>query len=73
MKALSVLGLSNDQVLLVVDFYANDVFGARAAEIPVLLINRKHKVLKETDVKPEYVAPDLWGVTECINYYDFTH
>jgi len=65
-RALSVLGASNKEVLVVGDSYANDVVGARAASIPVLWINRKNRVLGKTDEGPDYVSSDLCGVLEYI-------
>jgi FMN phosphatase YigB (HAD superfamily) len=65
LKALDVLGLSNEEVLFVGDSYANDVLGAKSLRIPVLWINRKNKVLCKTDKKPEFIASDLRGV---LNY-----
>jgi len=66
MKALRILGLSNEEVLHVGDSYPNDVLGAKAAAIPVLWINRKHRRLNPTDIAPESVAHDLSGVLEYI-------
>ena len=66
LKALSVLGLSNEEVLLIGDSYSNDVVGGKSAKIPVLWINRKNKNLSKTDVQPDYISHDLHGVLKYV-------
>jgi len=66
LKALSILRLSNEEVLLIGDSYSNDVVGAKSAKIPVLWINRKNKKLSKTDDEPDYITPDLHGALKYI-------
>jgi FMN phosphatase YigB (HAD superfamily) len=64
LKALSMIGLSNNEVLHIGDSYQNDVLGAKAAGIPSLWINRKKKTLRPEDPAPEFVARTLKGVLD---------
>jgi FMN phosphatase YigB (HAD superfamily) len=63
-EALSLLGIPNEEALVVGDSYTNDVLGAKAASIPVLWINRKNRVLGRKDEAPDYVSSDLYGIVE---------
>ncbi len=66
-KALSLLGLSNKDVLHVGDSFSSDVQGAIALEIPVLWINRKGRELSPGHNSPDYVSTDLTGILNISN------
>jgi len=66
-KALSLLGLSNEEVLHVGDSLDSDVRGAKALGIPVLWINRKGKNLPAGYERPDYVSADLTGVLDIVD------
>ena len=61
-KALSIVGVSRDEVLHVGDSFNSDVCGAKQQGIPVLWINRKRKVASDVDLAPEYMSTDLTGL-----------
>jgi 2-haloacid dehalogenase/putative hydrolase of the HAD superfamily len=65
-EALSLLGISNEEALVVGDSYTNDVLGAKAVSIPVLWINRKNRMFVQKDEGPDYVSSDLRGLLACI-------
>lgn len=64
-KALSILNLSNYEVLHVGDSLRSDVKGARCLEIPVLWINRKRQVINQPE-NPDYESFDLNGLIDLI-------
>jgi len=66
-KALSLLGLSNKDVLHVGDSLSSDICGARALDIPVLWINRKGRSLPADGESPDYVSTDLTGILNISN------
>jgi len=66
-KALSLLGISGDEVLHVGDSFSCDVRGAKALGIPVLWINPKGKAVPEDSQKPDYVSTDLTGILDILN------
>jgi 2-haloacid dehalogenase/putative hydrolase of the HAD superfamily len=66
-RALSLLGLSNKDVLHVGDSLRNDVGGAKALEIPVLWVNRSNRRPRSGDEQPDYTSTDLTGVTALLN------
>jgi FMN phosphatase YigB (HAD superfamily) len=66
LKALSIIGLSKNEVLHIGDSYQNDVLGAKSAGIPVFWINRKKKKLNPEDIAPEFVSHTLNEVLDCI-------
>jgi 2-haloacid dehalogenase/putative hydrolase of the HAD superfamily len=61
-KALSLLGLSGNQVLHVGDSLSSDVRGAKALDIPVLWVNRKGRRIPGGKDTPDYTSTDLRGV-----------
>lgn len=61
-KALSLMGLSNEEVVHVGDSISGDVQGAKALGIPVLWINRKERVLLSKDILRDYISTDLTGI-----------
>ena len=63
-KALSLLGLPNEQVLHVGDSLISDVRGAKAQGIPVLWINRRNRKLPAEHERPDYVSTDLTGILD---------
>jgi 2-haloacid dehalogenase/putative hydrolase of the HAD superfamily len=66
-SALSLLGLSNEQVLHVGDSLRSDVGGAKALGIPVLWVNRSNRKLCAQVEPPDYTSTDLMGVTALLN------
>ncbi len=62
-KALSLLALSNSEVLHVGDSLRSDVKGAKWMEIPVLWINRKNQSVDQPE-KPDFESPDLNGIID---------
>lgn len=66
-KALSLLGLSNEEVLHVGDSLSCDVRGAKAQGIPVLWVNREGRKLPVDQERPDYVSADLTGILDIIN------
>ena len=66
-KALSLLGLSNRNVLHVGDSLSSDVWGAREFGIPVLWINRKGRELPANREPPDYVSTDLTGILNILS------
>jgi len=65
-EALSMLGLSGEEVLHVGDSLGSDVRGAKALGIPVLWINRKEREIPAGYQQPDYVSSDLTGVLELV-------
>ena len=65
-KALSLLNLSNSEVLHVGDSIRSDVKGARLMKIPVLWINRKKQSVSQKD-KPDYESSDLNGIIHLLD------
>ena len=61
-KALSLLGLSGNQVLHVGDSLSSDVRGAKALDIPVLWVNRRGKRTPGGKDTPDYTSTDLRGI-----------
>jgi 2-haloalkanoic acid dehalogenase type II len=61
-KALSLLCLSNEEVLHIGDSLGSDVRGAKALGIPVLWVNRKKRKLLAEHARPDYVSTDLTGI-----------
>ena len=61
-RALSIVGVSGDEVLHVGDSFNNDVCGAKHQGIPVLWVNRKRKAASDADMAPEYMSSDLTGL-----------
>lgn len=61
-KALSLLGLSRDEVLHVGDSLSSDVRGAKALDIPVLWVNRRSRRTPGGEDTPDYTSTDLRGV-----------
>ena len=61
-KALSLLSLSNDEVLHVGDSLRADVRGAKCMKIPVLWINRKNGLIPQQSEQPDFIATDLTGI-----------
>ena len=66
-KALSLLGLSSNEVLHVGDSLSCDVRGAKAQGIRALWINTKGKTLPAGYEQPEYVSTDLTGILDILN------
>jgi len=66
-KALSLLGLSNEEVLHVGDSLSSDVRGARALAIPVLWINRRKRKLPAGHERPDYVSADLTRISDIVS------
>lgn len=66
-KALSLLGLSNKDVLHVGDSLGSDIRGARALGIPVLWVNRTGRKLPADGESPDYVSTDLTGMLNISN------
>ncbi|MGB9596959.1 MAG: HAD family hydrolase [Candidatus Poribacteria bacterium] len=64
-KALSILNLSNSNVLHIGDSLRSDVKGAKLMEIPVLWINRKKQSVNQPE-KPDFESSDLSGVIDLI-------
>jgi len=65
-KALSLLELSNEEVLHVGDSLSSDVRGANALGIPVLWINRQERKLR-AGYEPNYISADLTGILDIVN------
>jgi len=65
-KALSLLSLSNDEVLHVGDSLRSDVRGAKWMGIPAFWINRKGRVMTDQPEKPDYISADLNGIIDVI-------
>jgi len=65
-KALSLLGLSDGEVLHVGDSLGSDVRGAKAQGIPVLWINRKNRSLPPDHERPDHVSADLRGILDVL-------
>jgi len=65
-KALSLLQLSNNEVLHVGDSLGSDVGGARKLDIPVLWINRKKRDIPSHREHPDYISTDLTGIFSII-------
>lgn len=63
-KALSLLRLSNEEVLHVGDSLGSDVRGAKALGIPVLWVNRRGRALPAGYERPDYISKDLTGVLD---------
>ncbi len=61
-RALSIVGVSGDEVLHAGDSFNSDVRGAKRQGIPVLWVNRKNRVVSGTDETPDYVSSDLTGL-----------
>ena len=61
-KALSIVGVSGDEVLHVGDSFNSDVCGAKQQGIPVLWVNRKRKVASSAVLAPDYMSTDLTGL-----------
>lgn len=64
-KALSILNLSNSEVLHVGDSLRSDVKGAKWMKIPVLWINRKKQPANQPE-KPDFESFDLNGIVNLI-------
>jgi len=62
MKALSLVGLPEAEVLHVGDSFNSDVRGAKNQGMPVLWVNRKEKPVPSIDVSADYVSVDLTGL-----------
>jgi HAD superfamily hydrolase (TIGR01493 family) len=69
-KALSLLGLSYEDVLHVGDSLGSDVQGAKSLGIPVLWVNRGEKPFEwyasPDDAVPDYISNDLTGLLDII-------
>jgi 2-haloacid dehalogenase/putative hydrolase of the HAD superfamily len=65
-KALSLLQLSNNEVLHVGDSLSSDVQGAKNMSIPVLWINRKKRDISSRPEKPDYISTDLTEILDII-------
>lgn len=65
-KALSLLGLSSEEVLHVGDSLSCDVRGAKAQGIPALWINKKGRALPAGYEQPDYVSTDLTGILDIL-------
>ena len=63
-KALSLLGMSNEEVLHVGDSLRSDVRGAKMQGIPVLWINRKGRKIPLQYEQPDYISTDLTGILD---------
>jgi 2-haloalkanoic acid dehalogenase type II len=61
-RALSLLGLSREEVLHVGDSLSSDVRGAKSLGIPVLWVNRKDRQAPDGVDAPDYVSTDLRGL-----------
>ena len=66
-KALEMLDAKSGEVIHVGDSLYGDIRGAREFAIPSLWINRWDHDLSESDVYPDYVAPDLYGILDILN------
>lgn len=64
-RALSLLNLSNHEVLHVGDSLRSDVKGAKSLGIPVLWVNRKKQSINQLE-KPDFESLNLNGVIELI-------
>jgi len=69
-KALSLLNLSNNEVLHVGDSLNSDVRGANNMNIPVLWINRKKRDISSRSEKPDYISTTLTGIFDIIGQPD---
>ena len=69
-KALSLLNLSNNEVLHVGDSLRADVRGAKWMEIPVLWVNRKNRTMTDQPEKPDFVSADLNGIIDLLMKFD---
>ncbi len=67
-KALSLLGMSNEEVLHVGDSLSSDVRGAKMRGIPVLWINRKGRKLSSQHEQPDYISTDLFGILDILGF-----
>lgn len=65
-KALSLLNLSNEEVLHVGDSISSDVHGAKAMGITTLWINRKKRSFPAKEKQPDYISPDLNGILDVL-------
>ncbi|MEK7400630.1 MAG: HAD family hydrolase [Candidatus Poribacteria bacterium] len=65
-KALSLLNLSNKEVLHVGDSLRADIRGAKWMEIPVLWLNRKNRAMTDQPEKPDFVSTDLNGIIDVL-------
>jgi 2-haloalkanoic acid dehalogenase type II len=65
-KALSVLGMSAEDVLHVGDSLRNDVHGAKRMGIRVLWINRKSRQSTTPGEVPDYASTDLTGLASVL-------
>lgn len=65
-KALSLLDLSNNEVLHVGDSLRSDVRGAKWMGIPVLWVNRKNRAMTDQPEKPDYISADLNGIIDVL-------
>jgi 2-haloacid dehalogenase/putative hydrolase of the HAD superfamily len=64
-KALSLLNLSNKEVLHVGDSAYSDVKGAKSLGIPVLWINRRKRTVP-AEYEPDHISADLTGILDLI-------
>lgn len=65
-RALSLLNLSNEEVLHVGDSLRSDVGGAKALGITVLWINRKKRLLSACEELPDHISTDLTGMLDIL-------
>lgn len=69
-KVLSLLGLSEREVLHVGDSLTADVQGAKALGIPVLWVDRRKRGCPRASQRPDYLSPDLTGILDVLKKYD---
>jgi 2-haloalkanoic acid dehalogenase type II len=67
-KAVSLLGMSNEEVLHVGDSLSSDVQGAKMQGISILWINRKGRKLSPQYEQPDYISTDLAGILDILGY-----
>ncbi len=65
-KAIEILGMERDEVLMVGDSWDSDVRGANALGIPVLWMNRKNRP-RRADGSPDFESRDLGGLVDVLN------
>lgn len=66
-KALTLLGMSNEEVIHIGDSLYTDVAGAKALGIRTLWIDNRGNRIEPEEPKPDYIAPTIRGVIDILN------
>jgi len=66
-KALSLLGMNNEEVVHIGDSLYTDVAGAKALGIRTFWIDNRGNRIGHEDPKPDYIAPTIRGVMDILN------